>query len=226
MRLTRLEESHKGLEENQNNMLHQLSYLQQYMGHMRTPSFAPQYPVPFQPSPSGVPLQPTSLTPPTGMLSQSTLQSPPLADPCSSSSVCPSTPKRSAPVSNESPLPLLKTATNALPSSAINKEKLASVEEVMKKYPKLRQESKAGTLACKLAKEAIFGADIMKKCTPIGNRELPGLPEKELKVLKKAMYTRFPQYWGNKVEFEPVWKRCLESVQQCCKRMCLGKEKE
>ena len=140
------------------------------------------------------------------MLSQSTLQSPPLADPCSSSSVCPSTPKRSA--------------TNALPSSAINKEKLASVEEVMKKYPKLRQESKAGTLACKLAKEAIFGADIMKKCTPRTSRA------KELKVLKKAMYTRFPQYWGNKVEFEPVWKRCLESVQQYCKRMRLGKEKE
>ena len=60
---------------------------------------------------------------------------------------------------------------------------------------------------------------------PIGSRELPGLPEKELKMLKKAMYTRFLQYWGNKMEFEPVWKRCLESVQQCCKCMRLGKEK-
>ena len=80
--------------------------------------------------------------------------------------------------------------TNSLPSSAICKDNLLSVEDILQEYPKLKHESKAGTLACKLAKEAIFGSDVMKQCTPIGNRELPGLPEKELKVLKKTMFTR------------------------------------
>ena len=130
------------------------------------------------------------------------------------------TPSRSAPTactSKDSPLPLSRMCTNnALPSSAIRKDTLLSVEDVLKKYPKLKYESKAGALACKLAKEAIFGSDVMKQCTPVGNRELPGLPEEELKILKKTMFARFPQYWSNKVEFEPVWKRCLEPVQQCC----------
>ena len=77
-------------------------------------------------------------------------------------------------MSNESPLPLTKTAINALPSSAINKEKLVSVEEVIKKYPKLKQESQAGSLACKIAKEAIFGADVLKQCTPLGAANFRG----------------------------------------------------
>ena len=218
IRMTRLEESHKRLEEKQDHILGQLAWVQQYMGHMLTaPSFTPAYPAPFQ--------SPSSFTPSSTFTPQSGMLSPPMhvhssslsSDPCSSSQQ-PSTPKRSAPpTSNESPLPLSKTTMNALPSSSINKERLSSIEDVIQKYPKLKQESKAGTLACKLAKEAIFGADVMKQCTPIGNRELPGLPEKELKMLKKAIYMRFPQYWGNKVEFEPVWKKCLESVQQCCK---------
>ena len=55
-----------------------------------------------------------------------------------------------------SPLPLSKLVLNALPSSAIVKDKLIPVERVIQKYPKLEGESKAGTLACKLAREAIY----------------------------------------------------------------------
>ena len=54
---------------------------------------------------------------------------------------------------------------NTLPSSVINKEKLAEVKVVITKYPKLKMVSKASTLTVKLAKEAIFGEDIMKQCT-------------------------------------------------------------
>ena len=79
--------------------------------------------------------------------------------------------------------------------------------------------SKAGALACKIAREAIFGKDVMKKCTPLGNRELPGLPSEELFQLKKHILHEFPQYWRNPVEFEAIWKKCLEAVQQACKRM-------
>ena len=125
-----------------------------------------------------------------------------------------------------SPLPLNNLQGNALPSSAIDKTKLLSVESIIERYPKLSTESKAGTLACKIAKQAIFGGDVMKQCTPIGNRELPGLPAQELKELKKIMFMRFPQYWKNPAEFESVWKRCLEAVQQGCKRLRLGKDKD
>ena len=222
-----LEVRMKRVEDNQTYILQQLNYFQQSIGCMMPPSFVPHYQSPFPPPP---------FTPFSTSSSQSYVQSQPMTQrsvpspetfPGSLSSTQQTTPSRSAPTAStnkDGPLPLAKMCTNALPSSAIRKDTLLSVEDVLKKYPKLKHESKAGTLACKIAKEAIFGSDVMKRCTPIGNRELPGLPEKELKVLKRTMFTRFPQYWSNKVEFEPVWKRCLEAVQQCCKRPRHGKE--
>ena len=108
---------------------------------------------------------------------------------------------------------------NALPSSVIDKSVLCKVEEVIARYHKLRGESKAGTLACKLAQEAIFGKDVMKQCTPAGSRELPGLPVKELVELKKIMFQQFPQYRRSPVEFEPIWRKCIDAVQQSCKRL-------
>ena len=118
------------------------------------------------------------------------------------------------------PLPLSSSNNVAiLPSSAINKEKLIPVQDVIAKYYKIKGESKAGALACKIAREAIFGKAVMKRCTPLGNRELPGLPSEELFQLKKHVLHQFPQYWRNPVEFEGLWKKCLEAVQQACKRM-------
>ena len=122
-------------------------------------------------------------------------------------------------VGEQPPAPVLNIKSiNALPSSSISKTSLLKVEDVIAKYPKLRGENKAGALACKLAQEAIFGKDVMKRCTPNGNRELPALPAQELADLKKSMFMQFPQYWRSPVEFEPTWKKCLEAVQQACKR--------
>ena len=104
---------------------------------------------------------------------------------------------------------------NALPSSAINKDSLSGIEEVIDHYPKLHTLCKAGALACKLAREAIFGEEILKRCTPKGNRNLPS---KELERLKRVMFTQYPQLWRTPVEFEPVWQRCLEAIQQASKR--------
>ena len=58
---------------------------------------------------------------------------------------------------------------------------------------------------------------VMRGCTPGGSRELPGLSSRELKELKKVMFTQFPQFWKSPEKFEPIWKKCLESVQQLCK---------
>ena len=50
----------------------------------------------------------------------------------------------------------------------INKEKLAEVDVVIKEYPKLKWVSKASTFTVKLAKELIFGENVMKQCTVAG----------------------------------------------------------
>ena len=59
---------------------------------------------------------------------------------------------------------------------------------------KLSGEGKPGTLAQVLAREAIFGEDMMKKCTPFGNSHLNTLPTAEMKLLKNVMFKQFPQF--------------------------------
>lgn len=192
-------------------------------------SFFPPFPAPYF-GPASFTSMPVSSSFSTPATVAAVSSAAPVVAVSSAASV--STPKRpQKQLTSKSPLPLTKTQLNnehTLPSSIIEKSKLTSVEDVITKNPKLMVECKAGTLACKIAKDALFGTDVMKACTPIGSRDKPGLPVKELAELKKIMFMQCPQYWKNPIEFEPTWKRCLESVQQCCKRLRLGncKEKE
>ena len=110
-------------------------------------------------------------------------------------------------------------AITALASSEIAKNTLRSVREVLEENVKLQTESSAGTLCQKLAKDAFFGRDVMRKCTPGGNRQYPALPQEELYELKKAMFQLFPRFHTCPGSFEPVWKKCLTSIEQACKRL-------
>jgi hypothetical protein len=74
-------------------------------------------------------------------------------------------------------------------------------------------------LAQKLAKEAYFGETVMVQCTVAGERDLPGLPELELKQLKSTLLSLFPQYWRSPFEFEAQWRHAEESIGQACKRL-------
>ena len=84
---------------------------------------------------------------------------------------------------------------------------------------KLAKVSKASTLAVKIAVDAVFGVDLMKKCTALGGRELPGLPRVELYQIKQAIYDLFPSYWRNSADFEVVWAACVDAIGQKCKRL-------
>lgn len=74
-------------------------------------------------------------------------------------------------------------------------------------------------LAQKLAKEAYFGEAIMVQFTVAGERDLPGLPEREMNELKSKILSLFPQYWKSPYEFEEQWKCAEESIGQVCKRL-------
>ena len=76
--------------------------------------------------------------------------------------------------------------------------------QVKIKYPKLVNEA-IGALAVKLAKESIFGNDLMKTCTVKGHRDLPALPAEGLSRLKDTLYGLFPKFWENPALFEPLW---------------------
>lgn len=117
------------------------------------------------------------------------------------------------------PLPIEgANASNAMSSSAIDKENLLSVHQVLAKYNQLRSELKnAGKISVILGKEAFFGLSVMEKCTPLGgNSKFKGLPLKELQQLKATMLKQYPQFWVNVKDFEPVWKKCQIALEHCC----------
>ena len=108
---------------------------------------------------------------------------------------------------------------NALPPSEIQKEKLKKVAEVLQENIKLKTEGSAGNLCQRLAKEAIFGKEIMRRCTPNGTREYPALPQAELYSLKQIMFQQFPRFHTCPGAFETVWKHCVVAIEQACKRL-------
>ena len=77
--------------------------------------------------------------------------------------------------------------------------------------------SKACKLAVQLAKEAIFGEDVLAKCTVGGFRDLPALPLHELNKLKQLMFAQLPSYWQTPQEFETLWCAVTEAVGKACK---------
>ena len=113
----------------------------------------------------------------------------------------------------------IKNPEKALPSSEIKTTSLSSIDMVVVKYSKLQGEAKAPTLAMKLAKEAVFGDEVMMRCTPVGGRAFPGLPIAELQLLKQTMFNKFPQYWQTPYEFEGLWSECMASIGQACKHL-------
>ena len=119
-----------------------------------------------------------------------------------------------------SPLPInVHAGNNFLESCHIEKSKLSSVKSIIEKYHNMKSESKAPTLAWRIAREAVFGDYVLKQCTPLGSRDLPGLPLAELKEIKNIIFNLFPQYSNSQHEFESLWKKCIESIQQGCKRL-------
>ena len=64
---------------------------------------------------------------------------------------------------------------------------MLDIKEALKQTAELTTVEKAGKLANKLAKDAIFGTTVMKRCTPGGTRELPALPKLKIIALKKTV---------------------------------------
>ena len=97
--------------------------------------------------------------------------------------------------------PATPTPTATASAIIIDKSKLRPAEEVLAKYNKLCKVSQAGMLSCKLAREAFFGEDVLRQCTPLVKRDLPPLLIEELAALKETLVEVFPLYHKNRAEF-------------------------
>ena len=82
-----------------------------------------------------------------------------------------------------------------------------SADEVVKKYPRLRGDSKMGKLAIALARECFFGKDVTSSCS-VGGRG-PGttpLPEQGMSNICRVIFSLCPAYLNQEAVFkETVW---------------------
>lgn len=72
----------------------------------------------------------------------------------------------------------------ALPSDQILTHKLHSVVYVLLQYKTLTKYDTKAEVLPQSWPDKLFGVDVMKLCTPLRNRELPGQPVAELNQLK------------------------------------------
>ena len=126
-----------------------------------------------------------------------------------------------SPMGQSAPIPIapLSTKYNEMSAVEIPKEKLKTLAEALQKFSSLRTESKIGVLAVKLAREAIFGDDVLRRCTPRGWSNMPALPQAELNLLKCTLFEQFPRFWTCPEEYEKTWAIAQEAIAQACKRL-------
>ena len=106
------------------------------------------------------------------------------------------------------------------PLPPIDFKELCLPDDVVNCYSNLCCKSKIKSLAIKLACEAFFGPKIMERCTVKGICSNHALPKKELNNMKLYLKNLcVPKIVSTVIEFEVIWKNCLESVGQSCKTL-------
>ena len=125
----------------------------------------------------------------------------------------------SLPQYNAEPLPLTHKLRNTelqvrFPSN------LKPIEEVIAEHKDLLAINAPETLAQYIAKEAVFGDEIMKQCTPSGRKQRKALPQKELMMIKRSIFQHYRMYWNDVQAFEDlVWSKCHISIERACGRI-------
>ena len=114
---------------------------------------------------------------------------------------------------------------NYSPSTAIPSHQLQNMDDVISQHRNLVHEESAGTLCQILAKEAIFGKDLLARCTVIGKGWTLALPLQEINNFKRKMFFLFPRFHPSLEQFEPVWKKCTTAIEQTRGRLRREKQK-
>ena len=111
--------------------------------------------------------------------------------------------------------PLASTVPVPTPSLP---QKLKSADEVVKRYPKLRGDSKMGKLAVALARECYFGTAIMTTSS-VGGKG-PGtqqLPDEGMNEIHKVIFFLCPAYHNQEAAFEEmIWQKCKTAINHAC----------
>ena len=120
---------------------------------------------------------------------------------------------------NGGPLPLHAKLRNKPLAIARPIDTYYTVEEAVDLHKHYIDNDMPGTFAQLLAKEAVFGQDIMQQCTLNGSKKHNSLPQNGLYQIKKIIFDHYPQFCQSPELFEPVWSRCQKAIERCCGRL-------
>ena len=93
----------------------------------------------------------------------------------------------------------------------------------------LVQHKKWSTLCQAIAREAVFGVELMATRTPSGggkSEDKKPLPPEGMALLKETMFKFFPECHNSPHTFEPKWKSCYTAIEQACGRERRKREKQ
>ena len=95
--------------------------------------------------------------------------------------------------SGNGPLPLKAKLRNLPLILQKPPETLHTIDDVISTNSHFLDSSSPGTLAQILARDAVFGEEVMALCTPHGSIKWKALPRHGLYTIKKIMFKYFPQ---------------------------------
>ena len=77
-----------------------------------------------------------------------------------------------------------------------------------------------GELACRLARESVFGEEMMVKCTVHGFRHGKALPPEGIAAIQEAIIQyRFPLLTIDSTGFMAIWKTCAGALNHACSKI-------
>lgn len=103
---------------------------------------------------------------------------------------------------------------------------LTPTSNIIEQYGNLVYKGEDGLLALTLARDAVFGQEVMAQCIPLGTKNKKALPQKDLSLIKQAIFQLHHDMWLELEKFEPTWKTCHISIQQGCGRKCRDAKKK
>lgn len=101
----------------------------------------------------------------------------------------------------------------AIPPPFDTPPKLCSVEQVMKNFPG-KDIATLRSLTVALARDAIFGRDVLAKCSLSGRKGTGVLCNEKVHYIKQLVHSRVPN--KSIVDFENIWSMCRLSLSKSC----------
>ena len=114
--------------------------------------------------------------------------------------------------------PPTTSASDPTMSAVHHPSSLLPPDAVVKKYPKLRGEHKMGKLAVALARESLFGKELMG-VSSVGGRSqgVSPLPTEGLDIIRNIIFNLCPAYHHNEGIFEStIWSKCKTAINHAC----------